>query len=71
MGIESNLGRYSPLPKEIEEIRKQAMEAGHDPDAAEAAFREKMSMANARITEEEREKMLNSLSKDLSKKLAS
>jgi len=72
MGLESNLNlgrKYSPLPKEIEEVRRQAIEAGRNPDEAEAAFLKKLEMANARAAEEESEKALDSLAGDIQKGL--
>ena len=48
------MGRFSPLPDEIKRIREEAIEAGLDPEQAEANFRQKIDLANERLKEERR-----------------
>lgn len=41
-------GKYSPLPEEIEKVRKEAAERGGNPDEAERSFRKRFEEATAR-----------------------
>lgn len=53
-------GKYSPLPEEIQRIRKEVKE-GEDPDLAEQKFKKKMDEATARLRMTQREEALRSL----------
>ncbi|MFA6297358.1 MAG: hypothetical protein WC629_02235 [Candidatus Paceibacterota bacterium] len=63
------IGKFSPLPKEIMDVRKKAMEAKLDPDAAEESLRKKLESANASIQEAKRKEALESLQKSAEKML--
>jgi hypothetical protein len=45
-GKEPGFRKVTPLPEEIEKVRKEAIGRNQSPDAAEAAFRKKLERAN-------------------------
>lgn len=44
--------KFTPPEGEIEKLRREAVEAGMDPDAAEEAFRNKLDQANSGLRED-------------------
>jgi len=51
---QGGFGRVVPLPNEIEEARKKALENREDPDEAERKLMEKFAEANQRLREANR-----------------
>lgn len=58
-------GSFEPLPEEIAKVRKEAADAGGNPDEAERRLRQKMQEATARKHEDEGEKARRELEKGL------
>ena len=68
--MESNIeqfryGSFEPLPEEVARVRKEAEEAGKNPDEAERRLRQTMLKATARKHADEGEKARRELEKGL------
>jgi hypothetical protein len=60
-------GQISTTDAEIEQVRAKAKLHGEDPDAAEAAFREKIKKANDRFQGEHSDKAVKGLEDEFKK----
>ena len=69
MGIEKFMeGQFLPTSEDIEKARREAIEKGEDPDAAEEAERKRWAQATGRLREKQAEEAIESAERELNKR---